>query len=75
MKRSILLCLLSVVFVAGCTAARGDHDRAAANGQTESYGSDQEGLSRSYESLSPRRSHSSNRPGEWNIRRPMDSNK
>jgi hypothetical protein len=76
MKRSILLSLLALVLVAGCAGARDGQDRMplTPDQQADRFAPDREGLARSYDSLTPRRTRSEKKPGEWNVRPPMDEN-
>jgi hypothetical protein len=77
MKQGILLCLLALMLVAGCTGARDVQDPQAQTSDRESrerFTPEREGLRRSYDSLSPRQTRSQKRTGEWNVRPPMDSN-
>jgi hypothetical protein len=77
MKRLILPFLLALVLVAGCAGAREGQDRVPLTRDQEAgdrFAPEQEGLARSYDSLTPRRTRSEKQPGEWNVRPPMDKN-
>jgi hypothetical protein len=67
----LITCLFALGLIAGCA---GHADRTVSSEQRSGYGAEQQEPGRAYDSLTPRRTRSDERPGEWNVRPPMDSN-